>query len=234
MALTLNIVALLIGLGFSLAAPIGPVNMEMLKQTLASKSGWVLGMITGIGAMTGDFMIAMSVLFVGSELIASIVKIRAVYIVLVLANIGILSYIGISALRMDATENMPEEESKYLESSPEASDPESGRILKIGRQYLTGFIIVTSSPWSYFWWATFGGYIINSGVALETFSDRLFVTIIFLGGIFLWVVLFCGALAISHRIASPAMLKRITQISALIILFFAAKIAFDAINDIFL
>lgn len=59
-------------LGFTLALPLGPVNMEMIKQGVAKKRGWILGILTGIGAMTGDFIVSMSVLFVGSEVLSSI------------------------------------------------------------------------------------------------------------------------------------------------------------------
>ena len=63
-------------LGFSLAAPLGPVNTEMIKQITKSsfniKVAWFSSILTGIGAMTCDFIIALVALTVGGELMNNV------------------------------------------------------------------------------------------------------------------------------------------------------------------
>jgi len=232
-------VLFLMGLGFSLAAPLGPVNMEIIKRSLQSKSGFFLGVITGIGAMTGDFLIASTVLFVGDEYLRSIVEITWVYMLLLGLNIFILSYIGISALRsptptIDEPEVLTKTSSIANEAEPSPSESPSRSLeLPTGgliRQYFTGFVIVVTSPWSYFWWLGFGSYILNSGLPLGTLFQRLIVTIFFLSGIFIWVISFSSLLGISQRFASPRILTIITRTSALIILGFAVKILYDGLH----
>ena len=68
-------------LGFSLAAPLGPVNMEMIKQVLRSKFGYILGIFTGLGALTGDFLVASFVLFLSIEFLKDFVENFYVFII---------------------------------------------------------------------------------------------------------------------------------------------------------
>lgn len=214
----------LAGLGFSLAAPLGPVNAEMIKNSFSGKNGWKYGFTTGIGAMTGDFVVAMSALFVGAEILAIYLEITWVIVSLLSANVLILGYIGIKSLNIE------------IDSSDENLDPTQSKDVKKSinkpsffKQYRLGFVIVLTSPWSYGWWASFGPVMLSSGIILDTFGSRLEATIFFLSGIFLWVFLFNGLLKISHQFASPKFLKRVTQASALVLILFALKIISDII-----
>ena len=99
MAYDIGTVVLIMFMGFTLAAPMGPVNAEMIKRALSSTSGWKLGAITGIGAMTGDFVIAMTVLYVGGVRLSEFLDVDLIKLLLFLVNALILGFIGISALR---------------------------------------------------------------------------------------------------------------------------------------
>ena len=200
-------------LGFTLAAPLGPVNAEMIKKALASKDGWILGAITGIGALTGDLLIAMTVLFIGAEFLASYLAIISVKVILLSANVFILGYIGYKSLRSEITEVKAEESVQRTHF----------------RQYSVGFVIVVTSPWSYAWWASFGPLMLATGIPLGTFVDRLIATAFFLLGIIIWIALFNTALRVSHEFASPKVLRIITSVSALVIIGFAIYFVFNII-----
>ncbi|MHA2028414.1 MAG: LysE family transporter [Candidatus Kariarchaeaceae archaeon] len=208
-------------LGFSLALPLGPVNMEMIKQGVASKRGWILGILTGIGAMTGDFVISMSVLFVGSELLASVLEVKVLAALLFFANAALLGYIGYNALKSsaDTSSIMDDDTTKFVQ--------EKFQLSAISKQYMLGFVIVVTSPWSYLWWASFGPVILESDIEINTFTDRFIVTLMFLVGILAWVLIINIALLISHEVASEKMLNNITRISAGVILLFALSILID-------
>ena len=208
-------VVLIMFMGFTLAAPMGPVNAEMIKRTLSSTSGWKFGAITGIGAMSGDFIIAMTVLFVGGVLLSALLDILIVKLLLFLTNAFILGFIGVSALRSKLVDDHLLDEEKKSHGLP--------------KQFMYGLLIVMTSPWSYLWWISFGPVILESGIPLLTTFDRLQVTVIFLTGIFAWVVLFNLALKVSHSFASPKVLNWITKGSAILILLFAIKILGDAL-----
>ena len=234
---------LLFGLGFSLAAPIGPVNMEMLKQTLSRNKGWVLGMMTGLGAMTGDFIIAFSALTLGEKTIAQLATNISARLFLYTLNIGLLTFIawgawGTQIEEKDIIQADPDNPDENEPRAAQTREKEEGidrnrasyswtRGLVI--QYGKGFGILATSPWSYLWWATFGSYLLTSGIALETPLQRLIATLLFLSGIFAWVVLFCGSLGISRKLASVKLLQIITRMSALILFAFAAKFAWEAV-----
>lgn len=210
-------------LGFTLALPLGPVNMEMIKQGVASKRGWILGVLTGIGAMTGDFIVSMSVLFVGSEVLSSILEVTAIAALLFFSNATLLGYIGYRAIKSSV------DSSNIDENDQENPASKSITFSAVTRQYSLGFVIVVTSPWSYLWWASFGPVILESDIAISTFADRFFVTLMFLVGIFVWVLIINIAILISHEFASDDMLNNITKVSAVVILLFAASILIDAI-----
>ncbi len=203
-------------LGFSLAAPLGPVNMEIIKQAFQKSKGFILGLMTGIGAMSADFVIAMTVLFIGSEVLASLIANDWIRFSLFLLNAGILSFIGISAFR----------------SSPTALEGMEGTLEKgssVVRQYALGFFLVSTSPWSYLWWMSFGPVVLSLDIPLATFGDRAIAALLFLSGIFAWVFLFSLLLATSNRFASERFIRLVTKGSALLILLFAIRVLIDAI-----
>ncbi len=222
---------MLMVLGFSLAAPLGPINMEMIKQALSRNKGWILSIMIGVGAMTGDFIIAFTSMTLGEEFLKNIIGNSLIKLFLFLFNSLILSYIGISGLKTKISEN--DSEIKITKKDIESNTRQDQFLMKlIPAQYGKGFLIVVTSPWSYLWWLSFGSYLLSSGIELKTVSQRILATILFLTGIFTWVILFSGTLGISQKAASPKVLNIITKTSAGIILLFAIKIAYDAIKII--
>lgn len=172
--------------------------------------------MTGIGAMSADFVIAMTVLFIGSEVLASLIANDWIRFSLFLLNAGILSFIGISAFR----------------SSPTALEGMEGTLEKgssVVRQYALGFFLVSTSPWSYLWWMSFGPVVLSLDIPLATFGDRAIAALLFLSGIFAWVFLFSLLLATSNRFASERFIRLVTKGSALLILLFAIRVLIDAI-----
>lgn len=220
MGLSFPEILILLSLGFSLAVPLGPVTMEMIKQTLSQKIGWIYGIITGLGAISGDFFISMTILFVGNRQLENLLDNTIIYVVLVLFNIFILLYIGTSALKIKVEINP----SDYHFNQ---SNWTRNNIRKSLKQYFTGLVIVLSSPWSYFWWISFGPIILKSGIPLVSFYQRFVVTLVFISGIFLWILILCGGVAISRKFAQPKTLERLTIGSGYIILVFAALIIYE-------
>lgn len=203
-------------LGFSLAAPLGPVNMEMIKVGTGRKYGWLYGLITGLGASSGDFLIATIVLFIGTEFFSGLLSIKLFFVLLLLVNAGVLGYIGYGAIR----------------SKTELAT-ESGSSASFFRQFVFGFVLVITSPWSYLWWVSFGPTIISTELPLSTFWERGIVTVMFIVGIWLWLLLLSSFLLISERLTSERILRGITVSSASLILLFAVSIALDAVWVLF-
>ncbi len=220
---------ILTGLGLTLAIPIGPVNMEMIKQGLLKKNGYILGLITGIGAMSADFSIAMTVLFLGSRFLTDLLGNDLIKISLFMINSLILYYIGASSIRLKF---------EYFENNLGASieDQSTNKINFVSAsksQYLKGMFLVLTNPFTYLWWMSFAPIILEMDIPLSSTSDRLIVTLMFLSGIFLWVIFISMLTKISASFASPKMQYNITRISAFIILVFATTVLMEAICVVF-
>ncbi|RMG31443.1 MAG: hypothetical protein D6732_14855 [Methanobacteriota archaeon] len=208
-------------LGFSLAAPLGPVNMEIIKQAFQKSKGFILGLMTGVGAMSADFVIAMTVLFIGSEVLGNLISNDWIRFFLFILNAAILSFIGLSAFRSAPSS---------LESMEDVPQTGNSSIL---RQYAFGFFLVSTSPWSYLWWMSFGPVVLSLDIPLATFGERAVAALLFLSGIFAWVFLFSLLLATSNRYASDRVINLVTKGSALLILLFAIRVLINALAIFF-
>jgi len=214
----------LAGLGFTLAAPLGPVNAEVIKQSISKKKGIVYGLLTAMGALTGDIAVAILAISIGSEILEAFISIRLVKVILFMFNAILLGYIGIKSYHVDRTHVVDE-----FTGIKDLLGEETTETTKKMKQYSIGFLIVITSPWSYLWWASFGGYILGSQIALATISNRVFVILVFILGVVLWDLILIGSLFVSKRKASSIVLTRISKLSAILIIVFALKILFEAI-----
>lgn len=220
-------------LGFTLAAPIGPINAEIIKQVLdksiAEKLAWGAAVFTGFGAMTGDFIVAFTFLTIGEELMRDVFSDPGVRFVLFSVNILILGFLGISTLLTKAQSF----EELDVQTSFKNNTKKYQRLLK---QYIIGLSIVVTSPWSYLWWVSAGTtYIILSDLNNPDLLSRLVLIAMFLSGVFLWMISFSTSLHYVGRFPNPKFLLWITRGTAIILLIFAGFMvmnAFEALIEI--
>ncbi len=215
-------------LGFSLAAPPGPVNLEMLKQGFGKYNTYARSIFTGFGAMTADLTIALSILFIGTEYLSHFLDNREIKTTLFLFNVVVILYIGISSLKFNREDAKTIFEKEQTDSDLELKEKttNNSKLSGVPRQYITGFLLAGSSPWSYIWWITFGPVVLNLKIPLHTNLDIIQAALIFILGIGIWVLSYCTLLAISNQKASRSFVYWITKISSVIIILFAVKILF--------
>jgi threonine/homoserine/homoserine lactone efflux protein len=219
-------------LGLSLALPLGPVNLEIIKMALMEKEpqiGYFLAILTGIGAMTGDFIVAFSILTLGSTLFAILLNNLALKTILFAFNVILLSYLGFSAFNKKITNGIISEEAKDDDSRNENSI-----FRRITKRYVIGFIIVISSPWSYLWWASFGSLIVFGDFNSLDFFSRLTIVICFLSGVLFWVIFFPTLLTVSKKFANEEFLNLITKASASILLIYAGNFLLETLYNLHL
>ncbi|UCG00717.1 MAG: LysE family transporter [Candidatus Heimdallarchaeota archaeon] len=212
-------------LGFTLAAPLGPINAEVIKQALdkavSEKLAWGSAIITGIGAMTGDFVVAFSALTIGGEILTDVFLNPIIKFLLFTVNIIILGFLGISALiaKQISLEDRLNDQNETLRS-------DYSRLVK---QYITGFSIVVTSPWSYLWWVSMGTLILFSDLNVPNPLFRLGIVMMFLSGVLIWQVFFTTLLAVIGRLPNPKLFVWVQRGTAIILLGFAAVMVNEAI-----
>ncbi|MHA2054339.1 MAG: LysE family transporter [Candidatus Hodarchaeales archaeon] len=211
-------------LGVTLAAPLGPINLEIIKQSfdssVAPRIAWFSTLLIGIGAMSGDFIVAFSVLTIGGEVLDSLFSIPIVKILLFAVNLVILSYLGLSTFLKSTNDD-------FLSLTKEETHETFATTITFSRflnRYLTGLSIVVTSPWSYLWWTSAGTIILFSDFSLPDLFSRLIIVMMFLSGIFLWMFSLSTILAIIGRSPNKKFFMVITKGSALILLLFAVII----------
>lgn len=220
-------------LGLSLALPLGPVNLEIIKQALFEnnhKLGFLSAVFTGLGAMSGDFTIAFSVLTLGSALLTGVINNYAVKTLLFGFNVGLLGYLGISTFRKKFESSQTIEDTfKEIENKIESVDQKkqlnatSSLMGRIRKRVITGYAIVISSPWTYLWWASFGSYVIFGDFNSFELSSRLLIIICFLSGVFTWVIGFSSLLTLGKKFANDTFLNIITKLSSIVLLLYAGN-----------
>lgn len=172
-------------LGLSLAAPIGPVNLEIIKRGL--NSGFRQAFLTSIGAMSADATY-LTLIFFG---LTAFLNIALMKIVLGLGGSFILIYLGFVSAK------------DFFYKHADSKNRQR-RIFK--SSFITGYFLAISSPLTIVWWTgVFGALLASQTGAQTTFSALLSCLSILLGcflwGFFLAIALHWGKKIINENIA---------------------------------
>jgi len=202
-------------LGWSVAWPPGPINAEMIRRALLPQSlggGFWAAWQLGLGACTGDFVWALSVAAGAGALLAS----PRLHLAL-----GVISFLLLLFLAFNFARGAWRTAQTNVDG---ASVPGSARQSSISRGYFLGLILALTSPWNIgFWFAVVGG----QGAAQEhaTFLGSLTLAAAVVSGALAWTIVLCTALKLGARIfARPAWQVGTQALSALVMLFFAARL----------
>jgi threonine/homoserine/homoserine lactone efflux protein len=218
-------------LGFSLAVPLGPVNAEITKQilskSLSERLAWFSAVLTGLGAMVGDFIVAFTFLSIGGEILIGYLSNPYIKLTLFSFNILILGFLGVSALL-----SKPQSLEEFEIEANSATNAVEKYFKKLMRQLLIGFSLVVTSPWSYGFWASAGTILLFSDLNTPDLLSRLIIVIMFLSGIFIWVLIFPTMLSAVGRIPDPRVFQIITKGTAVILFIFAGMMAVEAWNSL--
>ena len=217
-------------LGITLAAPLGPINLEMIKHALntsvSRKFAWFSAVLIGIGAMTGDFLVALSALTIGGEVLSSYFSNSILKLALFAINLGVLSYLGFSTLLKPS---INPNESIEIQSNENLGQKTKTTKFFLYR-YITGLSIVVTSPWSYLWWTSAGTIILFSNLSFPDLPSRLIIVMMFLSGIFLWILVFSTSLALIGKFPNRKFFLVVTKGSAFILLLFAVVILINMVE----
>lgn len=187
-------------IGVALAAPIGPINVEIISRGI--RYGFRNGWYVGLGALTADTLYA-TIVVSGLTPIADRPALR---VPLFLAGAVMLGWVGVNSLRS-------------------AIDPAAevrGAVPSGNRSYLAGLLIALLSPMGIVYWLSVGAALVAEAVErVGQIGTPVLVIGVFLG-LLAWVTTLSVIAQVSRRFVTGAGMRWITGASGVVILGFAA------------
>lgn len=199
-------------LGISLAAPIGPIKLEMIKRGIMG--GFWPAMLVGIGAITVDMMLMFGIFlglvtFLESTLFSAILSAVGSYL---LAKLGIGSI-----LRSLSAEKMIESDDEKKSSAG---------------SYWTGFFIALGNPFIFIFWLGVYGSALTSLGPHHTFLYLLIYSLLIIAGVTLWNLNIALTVHFIRDYIKDRMLKAITFAAGVILLGFSIKLFIQMVGFI--
>lgn len=195
-------------IGLSLAAPIGPVNVEIVRRGL--RSGFFSGWLVGVGAITGDTIYCLLVI----AGIAPLVDHQVVRTILWTAGGGFLIYLGYHSLRSAISRH---EMVKLENGGPDR------------RSYLAGLLIALFNPLGIVFWLSIGGAVMASEVEhAHTGTGTAAIVIGVIAGLALWITVLSVLTRAGRRLVSDRLFRLVNIVSGVILLGFGLWFAVQA------
>jgi threonine/homoserine/homoserine lactone efflux protein len=208
--LNLSILCSYILLGFTLAAPIGPVNSARLDKGI--KNGFLHAWIVGVGSMIADG-IYMLMVYLG---VVQFLDIPIIQIFLWLFGGFILIYSGAESIAKVNSITLADSRGKE----------------SLFRCFMTGFIMSITSPLSIlFWLGIYGSVLAKTAQFNGTGSLLVYSSMIFLG-LTLWDLLVAGLTSGFRRFLNLRSLRLISIISGMSLIGFGLYFGYEGISSL--
>ena len=195
---SLKIVAQGLVLGFSIAAPVGPVGVLCIRRSMAG--GFRSGLASGLGAASADAIYG-TIAAAGLTLIADFLISQQFW--LGLLGGAFLFYLGIKTLT-----SKPVFEAANVEKTSVAGD------------YFSTLLLTLSNPMTIFSFAAIFSGMSAQALPVFRFSAFLLVLGVFLGSAGWWLIL-SGSVGLLRSRVTPSILTWVNHVSGLVILCFA-------------
>lgn len=193
-------------LGITLAAPIGPVSLEIIRRGLTQ--GFLAALLISIGAIIGDGL-CLGAAFLGLNALAEYAIISDV---LGLVGAGFLLYLGTSNLKNRNRKIQIDNVSKHQ---------------GVVKSIILGFALAVVNPLSLvFWISIFAASTANMDNI--TFLPNSLILI----GVFIWSVTLCSILTVSKNLLNKEIIKTIIVLSSLLLLFYGLKYGYISVTNI--
>ncbi len=192
-------------LGFSIAAPVGPIGVLCIRRSL--QNGFKSGLVSGLGAASADAVYG-TIAAAGLTLAADFLARQQVWLG-ILGGMFLL-YLGVSTFR----------------SPPSEVEGEALKASKLSADYLSTFVLTLSNPITIFsFMALFGGLSARAGFKVSAF---LLVLGVFSGSAIWWLALSAGV-SIFRKKFGPEVMRWVNRLASVVILVFAVVILWRAL-----
>lgn len=199
-------------LGITLAAPIGPVSIEMIKRGL--DKGFLGAFVVRLGGALGNTLCLIAAYFGASLLMTSNAKMGLCSI----AGALVLFYLGIKAL-------LDKRAHQYQVNVQSTTNQKN----KLSNGLLTGFVLSIANPIGIVFWLTI--FAAPSELPEETTVWLgLLQNFAVIAGVLIWGGILSGFLEVGKRFVSPKWIKSITKIAGIMLIYFGLKYAYRGIE----
>ena len=195
-------------LGFSIAAPVGPIGVLCIRRTL--QNGFKSGLISGLGAASADAVYG-AIAAAGLTLAADFLAEQQIW--LGLLGGAFLLYLGVRTFR----------------SPPTEADGQEPQVNKLGGDYLSTFLLTVSNPTTIFSFAAlFGGLSAGTGTGFKA-SAFVLVLGVFSGSALWWLALSTGV-SLFRKQFSPDVMRWVNRIAGAVIFVFGLVMLWRALG----
>ncbi|MGC9312649.1 MAG: LysE family translocator [Sediminispirochaetaceae bacterium] len=197
--------------GFSIAAPVGPMGALCISRSIVR--GFLSGFISGLGAAVADALLAFIAVF-GVTFISSFLVEQQLWIRL--AGVAILSYLGMRILLTGPAENR-------VEQTGTEPRRENGTPAVYAGDFTSALFLALTNPISIITYtAVFAGFGLHQAAGKNIVAAQL-VLGVFLGSALWWFLLSKGS-GLLFRRAQGRGLKWVNRTAGAVILLFALLI----------
>ncbi|MED1863048.1 LysE family transporter [Fictibacillus nanhaiensis] len=191
-------------LGISLAIPIGPIKLEMIKHGLYG--GFWPSWLVGIGAVCADILF-MSFIFLG---LSPFLHHKWVTTCMLLTGIIMLSYLGISTIRNSVSSlHLIKENNK-----------------NVNKPFWTGFVIALMNPYNFmFWFGVYGGSL-QSIPSTSSVTIRIGLSFCIIIGIILWNLNVAFTVHFFRTLIKEVTIRWVARLAGIGLLAFSSFLAF--------
>lgn len=186
-------------IGFSIAAPVGPIGVLCIRRTLAQ--GRVCGLVSGLGAATADAVYG-CIAGLGLTFISSFLIRQQLWLHLI--GGGFICYLGIKTFM-----SLPAEQAAKAKGSSLVS------------AYASTFFLTLTNPMTIL---SFAAVFAGLGVASTSSNYRLAMVLVlgvFIGSALWWLIL-SGCISLVQTKVTPGRLQWVNRISGVLITMFGA------------
>ncbi|RPI30346.1 MAG: lysine transporter LysE [Chloroflexota bacterium] len=193
-------------LGITLAAPVGPASIAIIKSGL--QGGFFSAIKTALGVITAD----VTYIFVAYFGLASFITIPLVKTLILAFGMVVLAYLGFQTIRGA----LSKKEITITERPVRRNS------------FFEGFAVNISNPMAVVWWLGLIGSILATSTQAATNGSALLYALTVVIGIMLWHT---GLSVFSHfskRLFSSTILKYISIASGIVLFGFALRFGYNA------
>ncbi|MCF8470169.1 MAG: LysE family transporter [Parvibaculum sp.] len=203
-----GLVASGVAIGVAVAAPIGPVNLIVIRRTL--RLGWLNGFLSGTGAAAGDAIFAAIAAFGLTAAMDFVIRIETV-----LQIVGGLFLIGLGLRTWFAHPHFSEEDMPGVPGS--GSPVQAAAMAKV---IVTTFVLTITNPATMLGFIAIFGGVAGLASAGDDYAHAMTVVVSVMAGSFLWWVGVSGFVSLFRQSMNDHLLAIVNRVSGGLIVCF--------------